>query len=166
MRAAAQQVDRDFFPLFVTLRSRTTPSERQERPPETNGRMASSFAGTFRAGRLIGVLGIRPVHYVFEEAVCRRWLRATDCHGGAGRGDRHHQVHSGSPKQPECAQGAAFLGPRMYVDFSDDAQYSAKLKDLAREIHGAPAVVKPALGENPFKGEVIASASTWRYAAR
>ena len=28
----------------------------------------------------------------------------------------------------------AFLGPRMYVDFSDDAQYSAKLEDLAREI--------------------------------
>lgn len=48
-----------------------------------------------------------------------------------------------------------FLGPRLYIDFSDDAQYSAKLEELMREIHQAPAVVKPPLGPNPFKGEVI-----------
>lgn len=48
-----------------------------------------------------------------------------------------------------------FLGPRLYIDFSDDAQYGAKLEELAREIHAAPALIKPALGENPFKGEVI-----------
>jgi hypothetical protein len=48
-----------------------------------------------------------------------------------------------------------FLGPRLYIDFSDDDQYEAKLEELIREVHGAPAAVKPALGENPFKGEVI-----------
>jgi hypothetical protein len=50
-----------------------------------------------------------------------------------------------------------FLGPRLYVDFSDDTQYSAKLEELMREILGASAAVRPALGENPFKGEVIES---------
>lgn len=48
-----------------------------------------------------------------------------------------------------------FLGPRLYIDFSVDDQYEAKLEELMREIHGAPAAVKPALGDNPFKGEVI-----------
>jgi hypothetical protein len=57
-----------------------------------------------------------------------------------------------------------FLGPRMYVDFSDDAQYDTKIEELAREIWGAPAVVKPELGENPFKGEVIAPAEPVRVA--
>ena len=57
-----------------------------------------------------------------------------------------------------------FLGARMYVDFSEDAQYDAKLEELARAIHGAPAVVLPPLGENPFKGEVIASAEPVRVA--
>lgn len=51
-----------------------------------------------------------------------------------------------------------FLGPRLYVDFSDDGQYAAKLEELARAIHQVPATVKPALGENPFKGALIASA--------
>lgn len=48
-----------------------------------------------------------------------------------------------------------FLGPRLYIDFSDDAQYAAKLEELMREIHQAPAFVRPPLGDNPFKGEVI-----------
>jgi TIR domain len=65
---------------------------------------------------------------------------------------------------PSARKVPDFLGPRMYVDFSDDAQHRAKLEELAREIHGAPAVVKPALGENPFKGEVIASADPVRVA--
>jgi TIR domain-containing protein len=65
---------------------------------------------------------------------------------------------------PSARKVPDFLGPRMYVDFSDDAQYSAKLEDLAREIHGAPAMAKPTLGENPFKGEVIASAEPVRIA--
>ena len=57
-----------------------------------------------------------------------------------------------------------FLGPRMYIDFSDDAQYPAKLEELMREIHRAPAVVKPPLGDNPFKGEVIEPAEPVRVA--
>src|SRR5665213_1107290 len=53
-----------------------------------------------------------------------------------------------------------FLGPRMYVDFENDSDYDAKLVELAREIHGAPAASKPALGPNPFSGTPIASAVT------
>lgn len=58
-----------------------------------------------------------------------------------------------------------FLGPRKYVDFTDNEQYSHKLEELAREIHGAPATVKPKLGENPFKGEVIAPTEPVRTAS-
>ena len=58
-----------------------------------------------------------------------------------------------------------FLGPRLYVDFTDDAQFDAKVEELARAIHGAPAAVKPELGENPFKGEVIAPAEPVRAAS-
>jgi TIR domain len=57
-----------------------------------------------------------------------------------------------------------FLGARMYIDFSDDAQYPVKLEDLMREIHQAPAVVRPPLGDNPFRGEVIESAEPVRVA--
>jgi aminoglycoside phosphotransferase (APT) family kinase protein len=45
----------------------------------------------------------------------------------------------------------------MYIDFSDEAQYATKLDELLREIHQAPALVRPPLGENPFRGEVIKS---------
>ena len=51
-----------------------------------------------------------------------------------------------------------FLGPRKYIDFTEDRLYAAKLEELAREIQGAPATVKPILGENPFKAEMIAPA--------
>src|SRR5262249_56030942 len=57
-----------------------------------------------------------------------------------------------------------FLGARMYIDFSDDAQYPTKLEELMREIHQTPAVVKPPLGDNPFRGEVIESAEPVRVA--
>jgi TIR domain len=57
-----------------------------------------------------------------------------------------------------------FLGPRMYIDFSDDAQYPAKLEELMREIHQAPAVLRPPLGDNPFRGEVIEPAEPVRVA--
>lgn len=46
-----------------------------------------------------------------------------------------------------------FLGPRLYIDFSDDASYSKKLEDLLRELLGARATPKPALGVNPFASE-------------
>jgi hypothetical protein len=48
----------------------------------------------------------------------------------------------------------SFLGPRLYVDFDSDADYEARLIELAREIHGAPAISKPSLGSNPFAGSL------------
>jgi hypothetical protein len=65
---------------------------------------------------------------------------------------------------PSARKVPDFLGPRMYIDFSDDAQYPAKLDELMREIHQAPAVVRPPLGDNPFRGEVIESAEPVRVA--
>jgi len=49
-----------------------------------------------------------------------------------------------------------FLGPRMYIDFNDELAYMAKLNDLVRELLGAPANVKPALGPNPFSAQATA----------
>ena len=46
-----------------------------------------------------------------------------------------------------------FLGPRLYIDFENDNDYDTKLVELAREIHGAPAISKPALGPNPFSAK-------------
>lgn len=51
----------------------------------------------------------------------------------------------------------SFLGPRLYIDFENDADYQARLIELAREIHGAPLVAKPPLGPNPFSGTPIES---------
>lgn len=45
-----------------------------------------------------------------------------------------------------------FLGPRLYIDFNDDAAYEAKREELLRELLGAPLAVKPPLGTNPFSG--------------
>src|SRR5216683_6663317 len=61
---------------------------------------------------------------------------------------------SGSKKTP------SFLGPRMYIDFENDSDYELKLIELARQIHGAPAISKPPLGPNPFSGTPIASVVT------
>ncbi len=53
-----------------------------------------------------------------------------------------------------------FLATRLYIDFSDDDSYDAKLEELLRELHKAPSAVKPPLGKNPFavtqSGEGIA----------
>jgi hypothetical protein len=46
-----------------------------------------------------------------------------------------------------------FLGPRMYIDFTDDGEYAKKLDELLRELHGMPAAVKPPLGSNPFSAQ-------------
>lgn len=46
------------------------------------------------------------------------------------------------------------LGPRLYIDFSNDGDYSASLQALCRELLGAPANPKPPLGENPFSGAI------------
>lgn len=47
-----------------------------------------------------------------------------------------------------------FLGPRLYIDFNDDAVYEVKREELLRELLGAPVAVKPQLGVNPFSGEM------------
>jgi hypothetical protein len=57
-----------------------------------------------------------------------------------------------------------FLGPRLYIDFSNDAQYPTKLEELAREVHQARALARPPLGDNPFRGEVIESEEPVRVA--
>jgi hypothetical protein len=48
-----------------------------------------------------------------------------------------------------------FMGPRLYIDFTDDADYVSKLEELFREIHNSPANAKPALGSSPFSGSVV-----------
>lgn len=56
----------------------------------------------------------------------------------------------------------SFLGPRLYIDFETDSEYEIKLIELAREIHGAPAISKPPLGPNPFSGTPITPTVTGR----
>ena len=41
-------------------------------------------------------------------------------------------------------------GSKLYIDFSDDAQYVAKYLELLERIHGEDSKKKPPLGENPF----------------
>jgi hypothetical protein len=47
-----------------------------------------------------------------------------------------------------------FLGPRFYIDFNDDNEYSNKLEELLRELLGAPSLPEPAVGSNPFSSSV------------
>lgn len=50
-----------------------------------------------------------------------------------------------------------FLGPRLYIDFSDDATYETKREDLLRELLDERLLIKPPLGVNPFSGEISKS---------
>jgi len=45
-----------------------------------------------------------------------------------------------------------FLGSRLYIDFSQDADFDARADELLRELHGAPRTTKPLIGPNPFAG--------------
>jgi hypothetical protein len=54
--------------------------------------------------------------------------------------------NTSGPKVP------TFLGPRLYIDFSNDADYQKKLPELLRELLGAPSSAKPPIGPNPFAG--------------
>ena len=47
-----------------------------------------------------------------------------------------------------------YLGPRLYIDFSKDADYTVSLEALCRELLGAPANPKPPLGVSPFATQV------------
>lgn len=57
-----------------------------------------------------------------------------------------------------------FLGPRLYLDFSNDSDYQQRFDDLLREILGAPSSSKPPLGPSPFSGVAPTSPSTSRSA--
>lgn len=57
----------------------------------------------------------------------------------------------GNPAEPRVPR---FLGPRLYIDFNDDAAYAVKRDELLRELLGTPLAVKPPLGTNPFSGEM------------
>jgi hypothetical protein len=46
------------------------------------------------------------------------------------------------------------------VDFRNDKNFDERLIELAREIHGAPAISKPPLGPNPFSGTPIVASPT------
>jgi hypothetical protein len=48
-----------------------------------------------------------------------------------------------------------FMGPRLYIDFENDAEYSNRLEELARATHGAPAVSKPLAWSKSFYGRSI-----------
>ncbi len=63
---------------------------------------------------------------------------------------------------PTAAKTPKFLGPRLYIDFSNDHSYQNSLEALCRELLGAPANTKPPLGTNPFSGEIPKSESPAR----
>lgn len=54
----------------------------------------------------------------------------------------------GTPKTP------AYLGPRLYIDFTHDIEYQARVEELLPELHSSPATSKPPLGPNPFSGSM------------
>ena len=43
-----------------------------------------------------------------------------------------------------------FLKPKVYIDFTNDAQFDVSFEQLLREIHRAPLHPKPPLGQSPF----------------
>jgi len=51
----------------------------------------------------------------------------------------------------------AFLRTRMYIDFEQDAEYEAKLEQLARALHETPVDVKPPVGTNPYAQQGVAA---------
>lgn len=54
------------------------------------------------------------------------------------------------------------LGPRLFIDFGDDATYAASLEALCRELLGMPATPKPPLGSNPFSALIPTAAAPAR----
>ena len=51
----------------------------------------------------------------------------------------------GNPTEPRIPR---FLGPRLYIDFNDDAAYETKREELLRELLGAPRAAKPVMSRN------------------
>lgn len=50
----------------------------------------------------------------------------------------------GEPSVPDC------LSTRLYVDFSNDEEFDAKLEELIKSLHKTTQLGKPPLGPNPF----------------
>ena len=48
-----------------------------------------------------------------------------------------------------------FLGPRLWLDFRDDAHYAERLEDLVRELHDLPRFRKPPLGRPAFLPDTV-----------
>lgn len=46
------------------------------------------------------------------------------------------------------------FGSKLYIDFSDDAQYIVKYQELLERIYGEDSKKKPPLGTNPFSGDI------------
>lgn len=44
----------------------------------------------------------------------------------------------------------AFMGMRLYLDFSDDTRYERDLANLIADLHGVPRHARPSVGSNPF----------------
>ena len=63
---------------------------------------------------------------------------------------------SGEEKTP------TFLETRVYIDFTNESQFDEKFEELLRELHQAPIIEKPPLGEKPSfpKQEVLPSEGT------
>ncbi len=64
-----------------------------------------------------------------------------------------------NPEEPRIPR---FLGPRLYLDFSEDSHYEERREELLRHLLGAPLLHKPPLGTNPFSGELPKSQSPAR----
>jgi hypothetical protein len=65
---------------------------------------------------------------------------------------RHPELQPLPQAQPDQKLIPDFLGPRLWVDFRDDAGFEQSLKELLHELFEVPRYPKPALGVNPFLG--------------
>ena len=63
---------------------------------------------------------------------------------------------------PSLSKTPKHLGPRLFIDFSDDAAYATSLETLRRELLGIPAAPKPPLGPNPFSALIPTNAAPAR----
>jgi hypothetical protein len=57
-----------------------------------------------------------------------------------------------------------YVGPRKYLDFSIDAEFTQRVDELLREIHGVGSGAKPPLGANPFAAVAPAGSGAARMA--
>jgi len=65
---------------------------------------------------------------------------------------RHPELQPLPQEKPDQKLIPDFLGPRLWVDFRDDAGFEQNLKELLHELFEVPRYQKPALGVNPFLG--------------